>query len=159
MDQVASLIQAMLAPGIMISACGLLILGMNNKYSLVVNRIRALNEEKRKFAKTADTKEFEYFDEMRLKSISMQLQSLYQRLYLVKNAVVCYSAGVAAFVVTSIWIGLGLIMTKTEFINFGILSLIFFVIGMIIVLAGVIFAARESIKGFQIVGFELKADE
>jgi hypothetical protein len=159
MDQVASLIQAMLAPGIMISACGLLILGMNNKYSLVVNRIRTLNEEKRKFAKTADTKEFEYFDEMRLKSISMQLQSLYQRLYLVKNAVVCYSAGVAAFVVTSIWIGLGLIMTKTEFINFGILSLIFFVIGMIIVLAGVIFAARESIKGFQIVGFELKADE
>ncbi|MBK7267802.1 MAG: DUF2721 domain-containing protein [Ignavibacteriales bacterium] len=96
---------------------------------------------------------------MRLKSISMQLQSLYQRLYLVKNAVVCYSAGVAAFVVTSIWIGLGLIMTKTEFINFGILSLIFFVIGMIIVLAGVIFAARESVKGFQIVGFELKADE
>jgi hypothetical protein len=159
MDQVASLIQAMLAPGIMISACGLLILGMNNKYSLVVNRIRTLNEEKRKFAKTADTKEFEYFDEMRLKSISMQLQSLYQRLYLVKNAVVCYSAGVAAFVVTSIWIGLGLIMTKTEFINFGILSLIFFVIGMIIVLAGVIFAARESVKGFQIVGFELKADE
>jgi len=159
MDQVASLIQAMLAPGIMISACGLLILGMNNKYSLVVNRIRTLNEEKRKFAKTADTKEFEYFDEMRLKSILMQLQSLYQRLYLVKNAVVCYSAGVAAFVVTSIWIGLGLIMTKTEFINFGILSLIFFVIGMIIVLAGVIFAARESIKGFQIVGFELKADE
>ncbi|MBK8662836.1 MAG: DUF2721 domain-containing protein [Ignavibacteriales bacterium] len=56
MDQVASLIQAMLAPGIMISACGLLILGMNNKYSLVVNRIRTLNEEKRKFAKTADTK-------------------------------------------------------------------------------------------------------
>ncbi|MBK7267803.1 MAG: DUF2721 domain-containing protein [Ignavibacteriales bacterium] len=46
MDQVASLIQAMLAPGIMISACGLLILGMNNKYSLVVNRIRTLNEEK-----------------------------------------------------------------------------------------------------------------
>ncbi|MBK8662785.1 MAG: DUF2721 domain-containing protein [Ignavibacteriales bacterium] len=40
------LIQAMLAPGIMISACGLLILGMNNKYSLVVNRIRTLNEEK-----------------------------------------------------------------------------------------------------------------
>ncbi|GAB1443257.1 hypothetical protein MASR2M39_20960 [Ignavibacteriales bacterium] len=159
MDQVASLIQAMLAPGIMISACGLLILGMNNKYSLVVNRIRTLNEERRKFAKTADTKEFEYFDEMRLKSISVQLQSLYQRLYLVRNAVVCYSAGVGAFVVTSIWIGLGLIMTKTEFINFGILSLIFFVIGMIIVLAGVIFAARESIKGFQIVGFELKADE
>jgi hypothetical protein len=40
------LIQAMLAPGIMISACGLLLLGTNNKYSLVVNRIRVLEEEK-----------------------------------------------------------------------------------------------------------------
>ena len=45
---IVQLIQGMLAPGLMISACGLLLLGMNNKYSLVVNRIRLLNEEKRK---------------------------------------------------------------------------------------------------------------
>jgi hypothetical protein len=38
----------MLAPGIMISVCWLLIPGMNNKYSLKVNRIRPLNEEKRR---------------------------------------------------------------------------------------------------------------
>ncbi|HEX9739900.1 MAG TPA: DUF2721 domain-containing protein [Ignavibacteriaceae bacterium] len=43
---ITEVIQLMLAPGIMISACGLLLLGMNNKYSLVVNRIRILNEEK-----------------------------------------------------------------------------------------------------------------
>ena len=45
------LIQFMLAPAVMISACGLLLLGINNKYSLVVNRIRLLNEERRKFKK------------------------------------------------------------------------------------------------------------
>ena len=45
---IVQLIQGMLAPGLMISGCGLLLLGMNNKYSLVVNRIRLLNEEKRK---------------------------------------------------------------------------------------------------------------
>lgn len=43
---IVEVIQLMLAPGLMISACGLLLLGMNNKYSLVVNRIRLLNEEK-----------------------------------------------------------------------------------------------------------------
>lgn len=48
--QTVDLIQAMLAPGIMISACGLLLLGINNKYSIVVNRIRVLEEEKRKLA-------------------------------------------------------------------------------------------------------------
>jgi F0F1-type ATP synthase membrane subunit a len=159
MEQVASLIQAMLAPGIMISACGLLILGMNNKYSLVVTRIRTLNEEKRKYAKTADTKEFEYFAEIRIKSISIQLKSLFERLELVRNAVVCYSAGVGCFVFTSIWIGLGLVVTKTDYLNFGVVALLFFVLGMAIVLVGIIFAARESIKGFKIISFELKADE
>ena len=45
---IIEVIQLMLAPGIMISACGLLILGINNKYSMVVNRIRLLNEERRR---------------------------------------------------------------------------------------------------------------
>ena len=43
-SSIVMLIQGMLAPGLMISACGLLLLGINNKYSLVVNRIRLLNE-------------------------------------------------------------------------------------------------------------------
>jgi len=47
-NNIVEVIQLMLAPGLMISACGLLLLGVNNKYSLVVNRIRLLNDEKRK---------------------------------------------------------------------------------------------------------------
>lgn len=159
MEQVASLISAMLAPGIMISACGLLILGMNNKYSLVVGRIRTLNEEKRKFARSADTKDFEYFDQVRISSISKQLAFLYERVRFIRNAVLCYSLAVGSFVITSIWIGLGLVVRGAEMINSGIASIIFFVIGMILVLIGITFAARESIKGFDIIELELKADE
>lgn len=159
MEQVASLISAMLAPGIMISACGLLILGMNNKYSLVVGRIRTLNEEKRKYARSADTKDFEYFDQVRIGSISKQLTYLYERVRFVRNAVVCYSLAVGSFVITSIWIGLGLVVRGAELINFGIASIIFFVIGMILVLVGITFAARESLKGYDIIELELKADE
>ncbi len=159
MEQVASLISAMLAPGIMISACGLLILGMNNKYSLVVGRIRTLNEEKRIYARSADTKDFEYFDQVRIGSISKQLTYLYERVRFVRNAVVCYSLAVGSFVITSIWIGLGLVVRGAELINFGIASIIFFVIGMILVLVGITFAARESLKGYDIIELELKADE
>jgi len=36
----------MFVQGVMISTCGPLILGKNYKYSLIVNRIRRLNEEK-----------------------------------------------------------------------------------------------------------------
>src|SRR3970040_2731838 len=100
---ITEVIQLMLAPGIMISACGLLLLGMNNKYSLVVNRIRILNEEKRRFINKAD-EEFSYEENIRLESISRQLSELTYRVKLVRNVVFFYTAAVALFVLTSLFI-------------------------------------------------------
>ena len=153
---IVEVIQAMLAPGLMISACGLLLLGMNNKYSLVVNRIRLLNEEKRKFAAKAIENEFKFNEEVRLKSITMQLDKLAYRVRLVRNAVFSYSIAVGLFVITSLVIGLGFVIhsKKAE-----VVVLVFFMFGMLSVLIGIIFAAIEAIKGFEIVSFEIKADE
>ncbi len=153
---IVSVIQSMLAPGLMISACGLLLLGMNNKYSLVVNRIRLLNEEKRRFKLKAEEKEFTYHEEVRLKSITVQLERFKFRVKLVRNAVFFYSLAVALFVITSLFIGLGFTLKEMKFET---LILLFFSLGMISVLAGVTFAAYETIKGYQIVSFEVKADE
>jgi len=47
LDTFLKAIQLMLAPAVMISACGLLLLGINNKHSSITNRIRLLNEERR----------------------------------------------------------------------------------------------------------------
>ena len=44
-------IQAILAPALGISAVGLLLLALMNRYSTIVNRIRLLNDEKRRFAR------------------------------------------------------------------------------------------------------------
>lgn len=153
---VVSLIQAMLSPGIMISACGLLLLGMNNKYSLVVNRIRLLNEEKRKYMIKNEAGSFDYFNEQRLNSITEQLHRLYYRVGLVKNAVFSYSLAVAFFVLASLGIGVGAV---TEVHTATTISMILFSAGMITVLVGVTFAALEVLKGYQIVEFELKVDE
>jgi hypothetical protein len=87
---IVQLIQGMLAPGLMISACGLLLLGMNNKYSLVVNRIRLLNEEKRKIFHKAGIDEME---SSRLSNIELQISHLIGRISLVRNAVFSYSCG------------------------------------------------------------------
>src|SRR3972149_7003439 len=103
---IVEVIQLMLAPGLMISACGLLLLGMNNKYSLVVNRIRILNEEKRRFVNKAAEKDFSYEENVRLESISRQLSALTYRVMLVRNAVFSYTIAVALFVITSLLIGL-----------------------------------------------------
>ena len=154
---IVEIIQLMLAPGIMISACGLLLLGMNNKYSLVVNRIRLLNEERRKaIRKTTEEKDFNYQETQRLESISMQISSLVFRVKLVRNAVLSYTLAVALFVLTSLLIGFGFLFELTRLNSF---ITILFLFGMISVLCGVVFAAYETYKGYEIVNFEVKIDE
>jgi len=153
---VVEVIQAMLAPGLMISACGLLLLSMNNKYSLVVNRIRLLGEERRRFSIKASEKEFLYQEEVRLKSISIQLEKLKYRVKMVRNAVFSYSLAVALFVITSMQIGASFILKSS---NFETLVIVSFSIGMFLVLIGICFAAIETIKGYEIISYETKADE
>lgn len=153
---VVTLIQGMLAPAVMISACGLLLLGMNNKYSLVVNRIRLLNEEKRKFTSKAGEKSFSYEEEIRVTSIDTQLTRLQERVLLVRNAVLCYSLAVALFVVTSFLIGLAFLLDITGLDVFVVIA---FTLGMLLVLCGIAFAFLETKRGYEIVRYEIEAHE
>ncbi|NWF51255.1 MAG: DUF2721 domain-containing protein [Ignavibacteriaceae bacterium] len=146
----------MLAPGIMISACGLLLLGMNNKYSLIVNRIRLLNEERRRVLSKMHDEEFNYHQNLRLESISKQLEKLVFRVKLVRNAVLSYTSAVALFVLTSLFIGIKYLFDLSKVSS--IITLLF-LLGMISVLTGVIFAAYETWKGYEIVKFEVTIDE
>jgi len=143
------LIQGMLAPGLMISACGLLLLGMNNKYSLVVNRIRLLNEEKRKIF---HQKQIDEIDSSRLSNIELQISHLIGRISLVRNAVFSYSLAVALFIVSSVLIGVT-ISQRTP--GFDWLIVAFFYAGMFAVFLGIIFAAIEVWKGYRIVKIEI----
>ncbi|MGE5400970.1 MAG: DUF2721 domain-containing protein [Ignavibacteriales bacterium] len=153
---VTQVIQLMLAPGVMINACGLLLLGINNKYSLVVNRIRLLNEEKRRLVLKAGERIFTYEENVRLESIAHQLKELVFRVKLVRNCVLSYTSAVALFVMTSLMIGL-------DFYNpaFNLKDIIIgaFLMGMVVVFIGVGFAFFETKKGYDIVQFEVKADE
>ena len=146
---IVQLIQGMLAPGLMISACGLLLLGMNNKYSLVVNRIRLLTEEKRKIFHQANIDET---DSNRLSNIELQISHLIGRISLVRNAVFSYSLGVALFIVSSVLIGVAI---NTPTVTFDWLIVAFFYAGMFAVFVGIIFAAIEVWKGYRIVKIEI----
>jgi len=154
-NNIVEIIQLMLAPGLMISACGLLLLGMNNKYSLVVNRIRLLNDEKRKILDRSEESETILVDNVRLESISIQLEKLLHRVKLVKHAVQNYTIAVALFILTSILIGMSYLF---EIGNFQYLITIIFLFGMLLVLAGAVFAAYETTKGYEIINLEVDAE-
>lgn len=147
---IVQIIQAMLAPGLMISACGLLILGMNNKYSIVVNRIRLLNDEKRRIHHLENKMND---DINRARNIRLQIDKLKERVRMVRNAVFAYSSAVGCFIIASLCIGVNL-YTKSSIVEF--LSLIFFLTGMITVFVGIVYAANETIKGYKIVRIEIE---
>lgn len=148
-------IQSMLAPGIMISACGLLLLGMNNKYSIVVGRIRLLDEEIRRYKRTHHDNKLTAFETVRMENISVQIGKLFRRIRIIRNAVVFYSLAVGFFIISSLLIGYQL-LSENDILSF---VLFCFLAGMLSVLIGVYFAVSEMFKAYQIVAIEVKGME
>lgn len=144
-ENTIEIIQGMLAPGIMISACGLLLLGMNNKYSLVVNRIRTLNLEFRSLhIENSERKE----------SILTQLPLLIKRMKMIRNAVWLYTMGIALFIFSILSIGLFLVIEEAfvmTYISFGL-----FIMALLAVLLGIINAAKEVRLGYEILSIETR---
>ena len=149
---IVSIIQAMLAPGIMISACGLLLLGMNNKYSIVVARIRALTDEKRKLITPPKHGNLNHDEENRLNNINMQIDLFAYRVVLVKKAVTSYYIAVGFYILASLIIGLNFLFDQRII---QLMALITFLAGMISVIVGVFYAAQEIKKGLEIVKIEI----
>jgi len=150
------IIPLMLSPAVMISACGLLLLGANNKYSSVVNRIRLINDEKRRLTMKAVDRNFTPEENLRLESTARQLKHLGDRARLVRNSVLCYTGASAFFVICSLLIGAALFQ---GFTGLHYLSTAAFLVGMLMVFAGVVFGVLESKKGFEIVMLEINAEE
>ncbi|MBI5464640.1 MAG: DUF2721 domain-containing protein [Ignavibacteriales bacterium] len=156
-SNVTQAIQLILAPAVMISACGLLTLGISSKFSTVLNRIRLLNEEKRKlFVKAGDAKKFTLEENQRLASITRQLQRLIERARYVRNSLVSYFIAIALFISTSLLIGLQFFFRDIQ-VRWLIIDI--FLLGMVMVFCGVVFAVRDTFKGFDIVKFEVEAED
>ena len=153
---IVEVIQLMLAPGIMISACGLLLLGMNNKYSLVVNRIRILNEEKRRFVNKAAEKDFSYEETIRSKAYCGNYPNCF-RVTPCKERCLLFTMCSRFICITSLLIGVQYFgkFQSLNYLNYNSFSSL----GMLAVLAGVIFAVYETIKGYQIIDLEVKSEE
>ncbi len=149
---IVNIIQAMLAPGIMISACGLLLLSMSNKYSLTVARIRVLNDEKRKYITNSKSVHPNNEQEIRMHSVNAQLRRFQKRLRLVRDAVVFYTLAIAFFILSSLTIGLKF-LTTIQYLENVVIGL--FLAGMLFVLCGVLLAAIEVTKGYNIVQIEI----
>lgn len=149
-------IQSILAPALLISSCGLMLLALNNRYSNIIGRIRMLGTEKRKLIETLVKEgELEYHQNVRFQSVEKQLIGLLKRCRLVRNAILFIISGVAMAVLTSLSIALGFILDNQVFQN---IALYIFILGMLFVGFGVFSFGQEVVLGYKIAELEMKVE-
>ena len=150
-------IEAILAPALGISATALLLLSLQNRYSLIINRIRLLNEERRRFShKLVEKSSLDYDENVRHISVLNQIQKMLERCRDVRNAILCIQGSILLFVFTSVLIAFNLFVSWSWL---PYLPMLVFVSGMVMVLAGVLFSARDVLNSYRITEIEVKADE
>jgi hypothetical protein len=150
-------IQAILAPALGISATALLMLSVQNRYSLTINRLRLLNEERRRFSvKITEKSELSYTEQIRFSSVQNQIDRIFKRCMELRNAILLMQISIMLFVLSSLAISINL-FTSSDFLR--TLPVIFFSIGMIFVLIGIIYSALDVINSFKVAKIEIKGDE
>jgi hypothetical protein len=150
-------IQAILAPAVMISGVALLLLTLNARHSVLVNRIRLLDDEERELGKKlAKIGNLDEADSMRLKSVRNQLNLLLPRLSYVRNGMLCHVLAVILFVLTSFSIGLVYFSVPTGLTQ-AIISFTF-ITGMFLVLCGVTFLALEVYISYRVILVEVRGE-
>jgi hypothetical protein len=146
-------IQAILAPAIMVSACGLLLLALLNRYTTIMSRIRALSEERRRLLRaTTPPAEAEPLEVARLASVLRQLEDLLDRVRLMRNAVMCQVVAVGCFVLTSLLLGLR--VAGPEWLKLSH-PIPVFVIGMAVLFAGVVFEGTDVVRAYRTIRLEV----
>jgi hypothetical protein len=148
---VAQLIVQMVSPAVMVSACGLMLLGLGNRYARVVDRIRAFAAEVRDLQKLGAGAT--PVDADRLRVLNVQAHDLFRRGRLLRNAVLFCHTAIMLFVICSFVIPLTRAGVPAS------LPLALFCAGMASVLVATIFAWLETTLSFRLLRLEVPAPQ
>lgn len=145
-------IQAILTPALMISACGLLLLGLNNRYAVVVSRIRLLNDEKRRKLADPEAIDREYVDALRFESLLQQIPALMVRANYLRRSLMFLWVGVSAYLLSSIMLGSGLFLG----LNAASAAVWVFMLGLLSAIVGVAFALLDITLAYRVLKLEVE---
>jgi hypothetical protein len=143
------LMLSMQVPGIMIVAASILLFSTNSRYSLVVDRIRLLMEER---AANAEKSAFGNEGMSKLDKIELQISHLISRISMVRITIVSYSAALLFFSTSCVMIG---IRSNFDVNGYFWVTLSFFFAGLIGIINGTVFSVIEVFKGYRIVHIEI----
>ncbi|MBD5782120.1 DUF2721 domain-containing protein [Pelagicoccus sp. NFK12] len=134
-------INASLAPAVLVTGVGLLLAGLQSKYSTLVTVIRQLNSERRGLEPL----------DASLNRVNKQIDSLMQRARLVRNAIFCFYTTVVFLVFSSIALGIGVLSALAS----SVLVFVLFGLSLSFLFIGLGYATREAILSYRIVQLEI----
>jgi hypothetical protein len=143
------ILQAMIVPGVMVSACSLLLLTLTNRSATITSRIRLLKQEERSLA-ASDPR-----SKNRTGAVRTQVTLLVARLRLIQEAVFSCAVAIGFFILASLLIGLRFILPAD---GVSVLILAAFLAGMLGVVVGVILLAVETRRGYAVIRIEADAE-
>lgn len=149
-------IQSMMAPALGISATALLLLNMHNRFSITINRIRLLTEERRRYhIKVSNNEEPGAYEKFRYSSITSQIDMLACRCKELRNAIMYIMSSILLFVISSLLIGINIFITADILKR---LPLVIFSAGMVLVLLGIIYSSKDVINSYKVAQVEMMGD-
>jgi len=153
------LIKTMIAPAMMISACGLVYLAQVNRYLTITQRIRNLNQERHKFnieIAEKDLINLDYFDKVRYKSIELQIENFLRRGKIMRNSLFSIITAIMFYILTCISTG-AMYMSKNptwQYVTIGL-----FATGMLLLLAGVMMSIWEIRLSYRSIITEVRSED
>ena len=153
------LIKTIIAPGMMISACGLLFLALMNRFLTLTQRIRNLSQERTHFTNLLTENpeyDFSYFERVRLESIEMQMHDFLKRGKMLRNSLTLIITACIFYILTCFNIGF-IYITDQKY--WQVITLVSFLTGMVILLIGLLIAAVEIQHSYRNILIEVKALE
>ena len=148
LDVAIQSISAAMTPAVLFTASALLLAGLQNKYSTLIQAVRSLNDERRRMLRESSLAAWQTD---RLKSIDNQIPHLLMRAKLVRNAVFMLYLGTLLFLLSSFVIGLAHLGWQPM----AVLVVGLFGLGLAGLIVGILFALAEARLSYQIVRMEV----
>jgi hypothetical protein len=148
LDGAIQSIQAAMTPAILFTASGLLLAGLQNKYSSLIQAVRALNDERRELLQKPNASDLE---KARAKGIGKQIPHLLKRAQLVRNAVFFLYLGTLLFLLSSFIIGMSHVGLPV--MAHAVVAL--FVVGLVGLIVGILYALAEARLSYRVVRLEV----
>jgi hypothetical protein len=155
-QEIISLIQATIAPDVLITSCALLCLVIQTRYGRVVDRIRLFNQERSDLRKTKSSSKYGSDYEKRIQELKTETAMLMKRGNFLKLSLFGLFSAILGFVLTSFLIFSAYLLNVSDLYSTAIVT---FSLGLLLLIFGVLFAIREVAVSYAAVIHETRSEQ